>query len=86
MHKGRINMIDFLTGLKLGADLLYFIPPLIFLIVVPLICALIYAGIFHRILPAKIYNFFLGPSVLVGFYIWAVPMKIGFYEFFRAAF
>jgi len=75
-------MIDFFTGLKLGADLLYFIPPLILLIVVPLI----YAGIFRRILPTKIYNFFLGPSVLVGFYIWAFPMKIGFYEFFRAAF
>lgn len=64
----------------------YLIPPLILLLVVPTIFAFIYTVIFRRILPAKIFNFLLGPVVLLGFYVWAVPMEIGFYEYFRATF
>jgi len=44
----------------------------------------IYKILLGKILPTKIYNFFLGPIALLGFFIWAIPMKMGFYEFFRA--
>lgn len=79
-------MLDFITELKLAAKLYYFIPPLLLMLIVPTIFVFIYSAIFRKILPTKIFNFFISPVVLLGFYIWAVPMKIGFYEFFRAMF
>lgn len=79
-------MLDFSDGLELGTELYYFIPPLLLLIIVPIICATFYALLFKKILPVKLFNFFVGPIVLLGLYIWAIPMKIGFYEFFRSFF
>lgn len=64
----------------------YFIAPLILLFVVPFVCAWIYSLIFRNILPNSIYRFFLGPVALLGCYVWAIPMQMGFYEFFRATF
>lgn len=37
-------------------------------------------------MPKKFYNFLLGPIALLGFFIWAIPMNMGFYEFFRGIF
>ena len=72
------------SGLSLGGSLLYFIPPILLLPVVMVVCALVYKIIFKNILPTKIYNVFIGPVTLLGFFIWAIPMNMGFYEFFRA--
>jgi len=47
-------------------------------------CAVIYKILLSSILPKKVYNFLLGPIALLGFFIWAIPMNMGFYEFFRA--
>ncbi|MCM3390442.1 hypothetical protein LG296_20605 (plasmid) [Ureibacillus chungkukjangi] len=79
-------MADFLDGIKLNAEMNYFIPSLLLLLLVPTIFAIIYAILFRRILPPKIFNFFIVPVVIIGFYVWAVPMEIGFHEYFRATF
>jgi len=76
--------MDIFTDISSGGSLLFFIPPLILLPVVMIGCAVIYKILLGKILPTKIYNFFLGPIALLGFFIWAIPMKMGFYEFFRA--
>ena len=77
-------MLDIFTGLSLGVSLLYLIPPIILLVVAMSACMGIYVVLFKKVLPRKIYNFFLGPVALLGFFVWAIPMKTGFYEFFRA--
>ena len=64
----------------------YFILPGLLMLIVPIVITAIYSLIFRRILPTKVHNFLLAPVVLFGFYVWAVPMKTGFYEFFRANF
>ncbi|MCS5501290.1 hypothetical protein NY607_09185 [Lysinibacillus sp. A4] len=78
--------MDIFTGLSLGESLLYFIPPMLLLPIVMIGCAVIYKILLGNILPKKIYNFLLGPIALLGFFIWAIPMNMGFYEFFRAMF
>lgn len=72
------------TDLSLGESLLYFVLPMFLLSFVMIACLGIYSSIFRNILPSKIHNFFLGPVALLGFYIWAIPMNMGFYEFFRS--
>lgn len=79
-------MLDIFTGLSIGADLLYFIPPMLLLPVVMVLCVALYRILFVKLLPNKIFNFFIGPIALIGFIIWAIPMNIGFYEFFRSIF
>lgn len=79
-------MLDLSDGLKLGTQLYYFIPPILLMIIVPTIFAAIFAVLFRRILPDKIFNFFLVAVILLGLYVWAAPMETGFYEFFRATF
>lgn len=74
--------MDIFTDISSG--LWFFIPPMILLPVVMIGCAVIYKILLGKILPTKIYNFFLGPIALLGFFIWAIPMNMGFYEFFRA--
>ncbi|MGE7947928.1 hypothetical protein [Lysinibacillus sp. NPDC093688] len=78
--------MDIFSGLTIGASLLYFIPPMLLLPVVMVICVAIYRALFGKILPTKVYNFLMGPIALLGFFIWAIPMDMGFYEFFRAMF
>ncbi len=73
--------MDIFSDISLGGSLLFFIPPMILLLIV---CVAIYKTLFGKILPTKIYNFFIGPIALLGFLIWAIPMNMGFYEFFRA--
>ncbi len=78
--------MDIFTGLSLGGSLLYFIPPMLLLPILMIGGAVIYKILLGNILPKKIYNFLLGPIALLGFFIWAIPMNMGFYEFFRAMF
>ncbi|MEY2372934.1 hypothetical protein [Lysinibacillus capsici] len=78
--------MDIFTDISSGGSLLFFIPPLILLPVVMIGCAVIYKILLSSILPKKVYNFLLGPIALLGFFIWAIPMNMGFYEFFRAMF
>lgn len=76
--------MDIFTDISGSGSLWFFIPPLILLPVVMIGCAVIYKILLVNILPKKVYNFFLGPIALLGFFIWAIPMNMGFYEFFRA--
>jgi len=76
--------MDIFSGISLGGSLLFFIPPMILLPVVMVVCVAIYKNLFGKILSTKIYNFFIGPIALLGFFVWAIPMNMGFYEFFRA--
>lgn len=76
--------MDIFTDISSAGSLWFFIPPMILLPVVMIGCAVIYKILLGKILPTKIYNFFLGPIALLGFFIWAIPMNMGFYEFFRA--
>lgn len=78
--------MDIFTGLSIGGSLLYFIPPMLLLTVVMVVCVAIYKMLFGKILPTKVYNFLIGPIALLGFFIWAIPMDMGFYEYFRAMF
>lgn len=79
-------MLDLFTGLSIGANLLHFIPSMLLLPIVMALCAAIYKILFIKLLPNKIYNFLLGPIALLGFFVWAVPMNMGFYEVFRSMF
>jgi len=67
-----------------GADLntMQFIGPLIVLVATMVLTAIIFKLLFSW-LPSKLFNFFLGPVALVGAYIWAVPMNLGFHELFK---
>ncbi|OOP61754.1 hypothetical protein BWZ43_25685 [Heyndrickxia oleronia] len=56
--------------------------PLVLLILCMVSISLIYWLVF-RWLPKLIFNFLLGPIALLGAYIWAFPMNMGFYEFFK---
>ncbi|MEQ6853276.1 hypothetical protein AAHH17_02270 [Lysinibacillus capsici] len=76
--------MDIFTDISRTESLWFFIPPIILLPVVMIGCAMIYKILLGNILPTKIYKFFLGPIALLGFFIWAIPMNMGFYEFFRA--
>jgi len=76
--------MDISSDLSIGISLWSFIPPIILLVVAMSVCMGVYVVLFKKVLPRKIYNFFLGPVAIIGFYIWAVPMETGFYEFFRA--
>jgi len=48
------------------------------------VCLEIYRISLGKVLPTKVYKLLLGPIALLGFFIWAIPMDMGFYEFFRA--
>jgi len=78
--------MDISTGLSLGGSLPYFIPPMLLLPVVMIVCAVTYKILLDNILLTKFYNFFLCSITLLSFFIWAIPMNMGFYEFFRAMF
>lgn len=76
--------LDIFPGLYLIGRLLCFIPPILLLPVVIVVCLEIYRISLRKVLPTKVYKLLLGPIALLGFFIWAIPMDMGFYEFFRA--
>lgn len=59
-----------------------FIGPIIVLFITMFTTAIVTRLVFSW-LPKKLVNFLLGPSALAGAYIWAIPMNMGFYEFFK---
>lgn len=73
------------TNMFEGVDFnqMQFIWPLIILFVTIMLFAIIYKILFQRILPRGIFNFLIGPVCLFGFYVWLIPMNLGFYEFFK---
>lgn len=76
--------MDIFIDISSAGSLWFFIPPMILLPVVMIGCAMIYKILLGNILPKKIYNLLLGPIALLGFFICAIPMNMGFYGFFRA--
>ncbi|KOS64692.1 hypothetical protein FJQ98_14500 [Lysinibacillus agricola] len=69
-----------------GLSVLYIILPVIILMAVEIGCIVVFSSIFEKLLPNKIYKSLLVCVALVIFYIWAVPMDLGFLNFFRAMF
>lgn len=63
-------------------NLMQFFWPLIILIITMVGTTFIYSLLF-KWLPKAIYKYLLGPAALIGFYIWLVPMNLGFYELFK---
>lgn len=72
--------MNIFEGLELNT--IQFIGPLLILIATMVLTALIFKLVFSW-LPKQLFNFLLGPSALVGAYIWAVPMNLGFHELFK---
>lgn len=63
----------------------YLIFPMLILLLTCIVVGGIYFALF-RWLPKKLYNSLTGLVALAAIYIWAVPLKLGFYEFFRSTF
>jgi hypothetical protein len=59
-----------------------FIGPLLVLIVTISGLCLIYHFTFSW-LPKRIFNYLLGAVCLAGFYVWAVPLHMGFFKYFK---
>ncbi|TQR28456.1 hypothetical protein C7Y47_21725 [Lysinibacillus sphaericus] len=76
--------LDIFPGIYFIGRLLCFIPPILLLPAIMVVCVAIYKTLLGKILPIKIYNLLLVPIALLGFFIWAIPMDMGFFEFFRA--
>jgi hypothetical protein len=72
--------MNIFEGVKIALPSL--VGPIIILILTMTLTVVIYRLLF-RWLPSKIFNFFIGPIALFGAYIWAVPMNMGFYEYFN---
>lgn len=72
--------MNIFEGVELNTS--QFVWPIIILLVTMFGSALIVRLLFSW-LPSKLLNFLLGPAALFGAYIWAVPMNLGFYEFFK---
>lgn len=79
--------MEFLKAFAFGGlSVLSIMLPVLMLMVVVIGCIVIFSSFFKKLLPKIIYKPLLVCVVLVGFYIWAVPMDMGFREFFRAIF
>ncbi|WP_155590969.1 hypothetical protein [Lysinibacillus cavernae] len=76
-------LTTFLSG---GLSVLFIILPVMLLMAVEIGCIIIFSSIFEKLLPHKIYKSLLVCVALAAFYIWAVPMNMGYSEFFRATF
>lgn len=66
---------------ELKFNSMQFIGPLLILAVVMFIIGLIFSLLF-KWLPKEIYNYLFVSVLILGAYIWAVPMNMGFYELF----
>jgi hypothetical protein len=72
--------MNIFQGVKFNS--MQFIAPLIILAITMFTTALIFRLLFGW-LPKKLFNFLLGPVAVIGAYIWAIPMNMGFYGFFK---
>jgi hypothetical protein len=72
--------MNIFQGVKFNS--MQFVAPLIILAVTMLATVFIFRLLFGW-LPKKLFNFLLGPVALVGTYIWAIPMNMGFFELFK---
>ncbi|UOQ43374.1 hypothetical protein MUN89_15800 [Halobacillus salinarum] len=59
-----------------------FVGPIIVLIATMSAACLVYSIMFSW-LPKQIFNFLLVGVALIGAYIWAIPMNMGFFEYFQ---
>jgi uncharacterized BrkB/YihY/UPF0761 family membrane protein len=72
--------MNIFKGVELNS--MQFIAPLIILAITMFTTVFIFRLLF-RWLPKKLFNFLIGPVALVGAYLWAIPMNMGFYELFK---
>jgi hypothetical protein len=54
--------------------------------IVMIACVAINKVLLRKIWSTKVYDFFIGPIALLGYFFWAIPLDMGYYEFFRAMF
>ncbi len=72
--------MNIFEGVELNT--MQFIWPLIILAVTMIATVLIFKLLFSW-LPKRLFNFLLGPVSLFGFYIWLIPINLGFYDLFK---
>ncbi|MEK5107103.1 hypothetical protein MHI57_10160 [Cytobacillus sp. FSL K6-0129] len=73
--------MDIFKGIEF--NYMQFIGPLLILFITMFGLAFIYRFLLFKLLPVKLYNFFIGPIALLGFFIWLIPMELGFHQFFK---
>jgi hypothetical protein len=75
--RGGVNTFD---GVEFNT--LQFLGAILVLVFSMVLTVLLFRLLFNW-LPSKLFNFLIGPVALLGAYIWVIPMKMWFYEFFR---
>lgn len=73
--------MNIFEGVELNS--MQIIGPLVMLFISMLATTLLYSLLCKRWLPVKLFNYLIGPVALFGAYIWAFPMNMGFYDFFK---
>lgn len=73
--------MDILEGIEFNS--MEFIGPLIILFITMFGVVFIYRLLLFKFLPVKLYNYFIAPIALLGFFIWLIPMALGFHVFFK---
>ena len=75
-----VILLNIFEGVEINA--MQFIGPIIVLAVTMFAVGFVYKLLFNW-LPRELYNFLFGPVLLLGPYLWAFPMNLGFHEFFK---
>ena len=75
-----VILLNIFEGVDINA--MQFIGPLIILIVMMFVVGFIY-NLFFNWLPKKVFDPLFVTVLLLVAYLWAVPMNLGFYEFFK---
>ncbi|WP_313890819.1 hypothetical protein [Psychrobacillus sp.] len=73
--------MNLFEGLELS--FVQIIVPLVILFLTMFLTAYFIKIVFRRFLVKGLYDVFLGVALLYAFYVWAIPMNLGFYEFFK---
>jgi len=73
--------MNILEGVEFNS--IQIIGTLVMLFISMLATTLLYSLLCKRWLHVKIFNFLIGPVALFGAYLWAFPMNMGFYDFFK---
>lgn len=72
--------MDLFEGIEFNT--MMFIGPIIVLFVTISGLSLLYFWLFSW-LPRRVFNSLFGLVGLAGLYIWAIPLKVGFYSYFK---
>jgi hypothetical protein len=76
-------VFQIITFENVDLNTMQFIGPIIVLFFTLFIPALIIWLFFSKVLPKVLYDLLLGVTILFSLYLWAFPMNLGFYDFFK---